>query len=272
MKLKELMSFKLNEEVDDKEYNIALEIIMKFKKAGFKETFIVGGYNRNKKVGIPSKDIDLVTEARPDDIYKVLADERYHILEESTGEKHGIIFVIVEGLQYEIATMREDGEYTDGRRPDEVIFSDKEHDALRRDFTVNSIFYDPIEDEYYDPTGGDADIARKIIRAVGDPNKRFEEDYLRMLRAVRFAAQLGFRIENSTLEAVKASAGNIKDISGERVKAEMDKILKSDKPGNGLKLLAKSGLLVTLFPEVADLVNYDQNPKFHPEGNVFIHT
>jgi poly(A) polymerase len=160
------------------------------------------------------------------------------------------VIVLVGNRQVEVATFRCDGDYTDGRRPDTVCFADSKTDAMRRDFTINGMFYDPLTNEVIDYVGGAKDIQNKLIRTIGSPEERFAEDYLRMLRAVRFAAELDYRIEKDTLKAIKKYAPNVKNISGERIASELEKIFACERRAEGADMLFNSGIMSVIFPSL----------------------
>jgi poly(A) polymerase len=170
-----------------------------------------------------------------------------------------------------VATYRVESDYTDGRRPGKVTFTDAKADASRRDFTVNGLFYDPVEKKLHDWVGGEADLRAKRIRTIGDPAERFAEDHLRLLRAVRFAAQLDFTIEPATMAAVRANAKKILTVSAERVREELIKLFRPPHAARGLELLRESGLLEQVLPEIAATAKCDQSPDWHPEGTVYNH-
>jgi putative nucleotidyltransferase with HDIG domain len=179
---------------------------------------------------------------------------------------------VLEGeLQFQVATFRAEADYRDGRRPETVLFADAQADARRRDFTVNGLFFDPVSERLHDWVGGEADLRAKIIRTIGAPDERFAEDHLRLLRAVRLAAQLGFEIEPATYAAVQAHAAKIKLISAERVRDELLKLFRPPNAARGLELLRASGLLAHLLPEIHATIACEQSPNFHPEGTVFQH-
>jgi poly(A) polymerase len=183
-----------------------------------------------------------------------------------------VIVVLEDGFQFEVATFRSDGTYLDGRRPTEVHFATAEEDAERRDFTINGMFFDPEASEVIDFVGGRADLAARLIRAIGDPAQRFAEDRLRMLRVVRFATVLGFEIEPATWDAVLAHAPSINEISSERIREELVRIFMSPQRARGWDLLEASGLMRAILPEVEAMKGCEQPPQFHPEGDVFKHT
>ena len=173
---------------------------------------------------------------------------------------------------YEVPPFRTDHGYQDGRHPDLVVFSTAREDALRRDFTINGLFWDPLAKRVIDEVGGQADLKRRVIRAIGDPERRFQEDKLRMLRAVRFAAGLGFAMDPATWDAVVRHAEEIVVVSQERIRDELVKLFTGPNRGRGLDLLAQSGLLKAILPELDATQGVQQPPEFHPEGDVFIHT
>lgn len=221
------------------------------------EAYAVGGCIRNCLLGLKVKDYDITTSASP---YRVI--ELFdHVIE--TGLKHGTVTVMINGEGYEITQYRIDGEYTDNRRPEEVIPTDKiEEDLLRRDLTVNAIAYSPIRG-FCDPTGGLKDLNDKVLRFVGDASKRIQEDALRMMRLIRFDSQLkGFSIDESAKAAVKENCDLITNISTERIKDEMDKLLLGHKPENIL-LLHELGLLKHILPEFIPCINFGQDNIFH---------
>ena len=228
--------------------------------------YFAGGSVRDFLRGVAPKDIDIATDARPEQVQKLFA-RTYAV-----GAHFGVIVVLENGLHFEVATFRSDGAYVDGRRPTEVHFSSAEEDAARRDFTVNGMFFDPVADEVIDYVGGRADLDARIIRAIGDPAQRFAEDRLRMLRAVRFATTLEFEIEQATWTALEASSASISEISAERVREELVRIFMSPQRVRGWDLLDASGLMRVVLPELERLKGCEQPPQFHPEGDVFKHT
>jgi putative nucleotidyltransferase with HDIG domain len=175
-------------------------------------------------------------------------------------------------MEFEVATFRSDGIYLDGRHPSAIRFSTPEQDAARRDFTINGMFYDPFGERLIDYVKGREDLAGKLVRAIGEPSRRFAEDRLRMLRALRFAAVLGFEIEAGTWSAIQADAQEIAMISPERIRDELLKMLVNPNRLRGFDLLDQSGLLAVILPEIEALKGCDQPEQFHPEGDVFVHT
>lgn len=243
----------------------AHEIVRKLRAAGH-VAYYAGGSVRDLLRGQVPKDIDVATDARPEAVQKMFP-RTYAV-----GAHFGVIVVLENGLQFEVATFRSDGAYLDGRRPVEVHFATAEEDAARRDFTINGMFFDPEANEVIDFVGGRADLEARLIRAIGEPAERFAEDRLRMLRAVRFAAVLGFEIEASTWDAVATYAASINDISAERIREELVRIFMSPQRVRGWDLLDASGLMKAILPEVEAMKGCEQPPQFHPEGDVFKHT
>jgi poly(A) polymerase len=244
--------------------NAALAIVRRLQRAGF-PAFWVGGCVRDVWLGREPGDYDIATSARPAQI------ERLFQRTIAVGRKFGVMVVVEGGRQFQVATFRAEGDYRDGRHPERVAFGDAEADACRRDFTVNGLFYDPVRKQLHDWVGGEADLRARIIRTVGSPAERFAEDHLRLLRAVRLAAQLDFRIEAGTFAALKRNAAKIKTISAERVREELVKLFRPPHASRGLDLLRASGLLEEVLPEIAAAITCQQSPDFHPEGTVFNH-
>jgi len=218
-------------------------------------------------LGREPKDFDVVTDARPDAVLKLFPRSV------AVGKAFGVVRVGVNDIYYDVATYRTDGTYSDGRHPQSVVFADEATDAARRDFTINAMFFDPIDGKIHDHSGGKEDLDKKIIRTVGDPDKRFQEDHLRMLRAVRFAATLNFAIEPQTAAAIRRQAEFIGRVSAERIQQELTRILlEAPKPGDALETLSSLGLLKEILPEVEAMRGQEQPPQFHPEGDVWTHT
>ena len=242
-----------------------LHIVRKLKKAGFTALW-VGGCVRNKIMNIPSEDIDIATDAQPDEIMRLFPRTI------SVGAKFGVIVVLEKDVPTEVATFRSDGVYLDNRHPTRVHFSDARADAKRRDFTMNALFWDPISGEILDYVRGRKDIQDRVIRAIGKADDRFQEDALRLIRAIRFAARFAFRIEKKTWSAIRKNCGLIRAISQERIREELVKIFTGPNRGAGLELLERSGLLQEILPEVKALKGVPQPEAFHPEGDCFKHT
>jgi putative nucleotidyltransferase with HDIG domain len=273
----------------DSPKDIAKSIVAELQQAGF-AVFWVGGCVRDFLLGREPQDFDIATDAKPEQVEKLF---RKTI---PVGKKFGVIIVVENGMQFQVATFRAEADYQDGRRPEKIIFANAEADASRRDFTVNGLFYDPLTEKIHDWVGGEKDLRAKIIRTIGKPEERFGEDHLRMLRAVRFAAQLGFEIEEKTFAAIKSLAPKIKLISAERIRDELLKLFtpsvvawasrpwvhnskdethgrdaRATTAARGLVLLRESGLLEHILPELAATIDCEQSPDFHPEGSVFNH-
>ena len=243
----------------------AREIAARLRENGHMAYF-AGGCVRDMVRGLTPKDYDIATDARPEAVQK-LFPRTYAV-----GAHFGVIIVLENGFQFEVATFRSDEGYIDGRHPSAVQFSSPEEDAKRRDFTINGMFYDPVAEEVIDFVGGRADIAAKLVRAIGDPAERLAEDRLRMLRAVRFATVLDYKIDNGTWKALVANAPSINQISAERIRDELVRILTSPNRVRGWDLLDSSGLMRVILPEIDAMKGCLQPEQFHPEGDVFQHT
>jgi poly(A) polymerase len=242
----------------------ATEIVRRLQAAGF-EAFWVGGCVRDFLLGRDPQDYDIATNARPEQT------EALFTKTVPVGRQFGVLLIVEGGHEFQIATFRAESDYQDGRRPENVRFSDAPEDAIRRDFTVNGLFFDPIADQLHDWVGGEADLRAKIIRTIGSPEDRFGEDHLRMLRAIRFAKQLGFEIEARTFDAVRQHAEKICVVSAERIRDELIKLFAPPNAARGLTLLHESGLMPHVFPELVPTLACEQSPDFHPEGTVFNH-
>jgi poly(A) polymerase len=269
---------------------VAGEIVARLQQAGF-AAFWVGGCVRDFLLGREPQDFDIATDAKPEQVEKLFKRTV------AVGRKFGVMVVIENKQQFQVATFRAEADYQDGRRPEKIIFANAEADASRRDFTVNGLFYDPLTKKIHDWVGGEKDLRAKIIRTIGSPEERFGEDHLRMLRAVRFAAQLNFEIEPQTFAAIQLFAPKIKIISAERVRDELLKLFAPPvadgarlspaaaasnferaagedtraPAARGLVLLRDSGLMEHILPELAATVDCEQSPDFHREGSVFNH-
>jgi poly(A) polymerase len=258
------VSFRENQHVNFSWRGTAEEIVQRLQEAGF-AAFWVGGCVRDFLLGRDPQDFDIATDAKPGQVEKLFSKTI------PVGKKFGVIIVVEASHQFQVATFRAEADYRDGRRPEKVVFANAEADALRRDFTVNGLFYDPLTQQIHDWVEGEKDLRAKIIRTIGLPAERFGEDHLRMLRAVRFAAQLGFEIEPQTLAAIQVHATKIKLISAERIRDELLKLFRPPHAARGLVLLRASGLLEPILPELAATIDCEQSPDFHPEGSVFNH-
>lgn len=240
-------------------------IIRTLRDAGH-EALLAGGCVRDQLLGKEPKDYDVATSATPEQVVALFPGAM------TVGAHFGVVIVRRDGHHVEVATFRTDGVYKDGRRPEQVTFSDPQHDAQRRDFTVNGLFWDPIANRVIDYVGGQADLNAGILRAIGEPERRFAEDHLRLLRAVRFATTLGFEIEAGTWSALQAHAADISGVSAERVRDELIKIFIDPHRLRGFDLLVESRLMQAVLPEILALKGVEQPPQWHPEGDVFVHT
>jgi poly(A) polymerase len=260
------------------EYLSALHVARTIRDAGH-HAYFAGGCVRDLLLDRIPKDFDVATSATPDEVMALFPRTK------SVGAHFGVVLVNAEAeenaLDIEVATFRNDGIYTDGRRPDAVRFStDPKEDVVRRDFTINGMLLDPIvfdeskdlDAAVLDFVGGRADLEAKIVRAIGDPSTRFAEDKLRMLRAVRFAARLEFEIDPPTMAAIRAQAANIHKVSIERIAAELTMMLTEGHARRAFELLDESGLLTHVLPEATKLKGVQQPPQYHPEGDVWVHT
>lgn len=243
----------------------ARTILRTLREHGF-ESHLAGGCVRDWLMGKEPKDFDIATAAVPDRIESLFPKTI------PVGKAFGVVRVVMPDGDYEVATFRSDGAYTDGRRPDGIVFSTAEDDVRRRDFTINALLYDPFTDTVLDHVGGRADLAAGLLRTVGDPETRFREDHLRLLRGVRFAARTGFRMEEATLAATRALAGLVRTVSAERVGVELTLMLAGGFAGRAYAALEETGLLVHVLPELAPMKGLPQPPAFHPEGDVWTHT
>jgi len=243
----------------------AREIVARLRAAGH-IAYFAGGCVRDIARHQTPKDFDIATDARPEAVQEIFA-RTYAV-----GAHFGVIVVLENGFQFEVATFRSDDVYVDGRRPSAVHFSSPEEDAKRRDFTINGMFYDPGTDQVIDFVGGRADLEAKLVRAIGEPAHRFAEDRLRMLRAVRFATVLEYEMDKQTWEALVANAAMINQISAERIREELVRIFLSPNRVRGWDLLDSSGLMRAILPELEGMKGCAQPEQFHPEGDVFQHT
>lgn len=244
---------------------VAREVAARLLESGH-IAYFAGGCVRDMVRGLIPKDYDIATDARPEAV-QALFPHTYAV-----GAHFGVIIVLENDFQFEVATFRSDDAYIDGRHPSAVHFSSPEEDAQRRDFTINGMFYNPVAEKVIDFVGGCADIDAKLVRAIGDPAKRFAEDRLRMLRAVRFATVLDYQIEQKTWDALVANAASINQISAERIREELVRIFLSPNRVRGWDLLDSSGLMAAILPELEAMKGVLQPEQFHPEGDVFVHT
>src|SRR5579863_3651296 len=246
--------------------DLAVSIIRRLREAGH-AAYLTGGCVRDLLLGRAAKDFDVATSARPDELLRLFPGSG------QVGAHFGVVLVHDNGAHVEVATFRSDLDYLDGRHPDGVHFeTDPRQDALRRDFSINALLLDPASGQVLDFVNGSADLDAKLIRAIGDAERRFREDHLRLLRAVRFAARLGFEIEAETFAAIRRLGPLIQSVSAERVRDEIARILTEGGARRGLELLDATGVLQEILPEVAALKGVRQPPEFHPEGDVWTHT
>lgn len=248
----------------------AEEIVERLRAEGY-EAYFAGGCVRDLLLGHEPADFDVATSARPDVILGLFPRTF------AVGAHFGVVLVAdeIDGREIvtEVATFRSDEAYLDGRRPESVRFSESaEEDVIRRDFTINGMLLDPQTGRVLDYVGGMDDLAAKLVRAIGDPARRFEEDKLRMLRAVRFAARFGFEIETRTEAAIRAFAEKIHRVSQERIRDELTRMLTEGRARRAFEMLDRTGLLKEVLPEIDRLHGVEQPPEFHPEGDVWTHT
>ncbi len=249
-----------------REYEGALRIVRRLQKAGYLACF-AGGAPRDLFLGRRPADFDIATSAPPEETSRLFPHS--HPL----GAAFGILLVPENGFAYEIASFREEGRYRDGRHPEQVTYTaDPELDAQRRDFTINSLFYDPERELILDFAGGIRDLHRGILRTVGDPMRRLSEDYLRILRAVRFAVRFQCVPDPETLRALRRFAPNLAGISAERIRDEVDKMLTGPRPSQAFRMMSELGILPVILPELERLRGLEQPELYHPEGDVFEHT
>ena len=218
-------------------------------------------------MGIQPAEYDICTSATPDEI---ISNFQHTI---QVGANFGVAIVLLDGNKFEVATFRKEENYSDGRHPDEVIYSDEvSDDVIRRDFTINGMLYDPDSTEIIDYVNGLNDLENRVLQTIGDPYRRFDEDRLRMMRAIRFASRLEFNIEENTSRAIKKLSAGISKVSAERIRDEIIYIISGRNPGTGLNMLSEYGLLKHILPDVEKMKGIEQPPEFHPEGDVFVHT
>ena len=250
----------------DAKRQVAAEIVRRLRAEGF-QAYFVGGCVRDLVMGREPKDYDVATDATPDEVVRLYPESL------TVGAQFGVVIVPREEGNVEVATFRSDGRYDDGRHPAEVRYArTPQEDVRRRDFTINGLLFDPASQEVLDYVGGQADIRARRLRTIGDPVARLSEDRLRMLRAVRFAARFGFALDTAAMAAIQNLASQIYEVSAERVRDEILKILTEGQARRGFELLEVTGLLREVLPEITALRGVAQPPEFHPEGDVWIHT
>ncbi len=251
------------------EREFAIDVVQRLRDAGFQALW-AGGCVRDELLGLVPKDYDVATDARPEQVRRLF---RRTV---AVGASFGVVEVLgprtEQGvLKVQVATFRSDVSYSDGRRPDEVVFSSPEEDAKRRDFTINGMFFDPLEGRLIDYVGGRADLEAKLLRAIGDPATRFTEDKLRMLRAVRLAARFGLAIEPATEAAVRAMASQITVVSAERIADELRKMLVDPHRARAMRLFMDLGLAAAVMPELLPMRGLKQGPPSAPTGDLWEH-
>jgi poly(A) polymerase len=252
----------------------ALWVLQQLRAHGY-TAYFVGGCVRDLLLGASAQDYDIATSAHPDQVMSLFPNTI------AVGAQFGVVLVVVAAedsaqdkpIHVEVATYRSDVGYSDGRHPDAVRYSQTaKEDVHRRDFTINGLLLDPLSNEVLDYVGGRSDLERRIIRTIGDPRQRFGEDKLRMMRAVRFAARLQYEIEPNTMTAIGVLAREIHQVSRERIRDELDKMLTEGHARRCFEFLDATGLLIEVLPEVSALKGVEQPPQYHPEGDVWIHT
>lgn len=243
----------------------SISIIKTLKRAGF-TAYWAGGCVRDMLLGQEPKDFDIATNARPEELKKILKK----II--PIGEEYGVVIAKENGHHFEIATFRSDSGYSDGRRPDAVLFTDAREDAKRRDFTINALFYDPLEDKIFDFVGGQEDLKNKLIRFIGDSHERILEDHLRIIRAIRFKNTFGFQYHPDTYKALKKHAALSGRVSRERMRDEFNKMIAHPSFPEALQDMEDTGVLAIVLPEIQLMKGVAQPPEFHTEGDVFDHT
>lgn len=243
----------------------SIKIIEKLRAAGH-EAYWAGGCVRDILLGIEPNDYDIVTSAKPDEIEELLEKTK------PVGKEFGVILVIEGDHAFEVATFRSDSGYSDGRRPDAVLFTNAKEDAVRRDFTINGMFYDPIEDKVLDYVGGQKDLDAELIRFIGNPHERILEDHLRILRAVRFKNQFGFQYHPDTYKALKNHAALIENVAAERVQYELNRMIEGANRAQAFEDLSEIGILEHVIPELEALHGVPQPREYHQEGDVWDHS
>ena len=250
--------------------NTAIKIVKTFQEAGH-EAYFAGGSVRDLLMEKEPSDYDIATSAKPDEIERIIDGMHLESKAIPIGKAFGVILGIVHGHEFEIATFRSDSSYSDGRRPDAVLFTDAKQDAVRRDFTINGLFYDPLKKEVIDYVDGQEDIKNKLVRFIGEPHERIKEDHLRLLRAIRFRNNFNFDYEERTETAIRDLAHLINDISNERIADELNKMITHPHRANAMKELDELGLMQYILPEMTATKGVKQPIEYHQEGGVFMH-
>src|SRR6266478_1149333 len=256
----------------------AAEIVSTLRKQGH-QAYLAGGCVRDLLLSREPADYDVATDATPRQVMEIFPQtyavgEQFGVVLVPQSDANGATGVLArQGTTVEVATFRSDVGYSDGRHPDEVRFTkDPREDVQRRDFTINGMMLDPATNEVLDFVAGQDDLKAGIVRAIGDPERRFTEDKLRMLRAVRFAARFDYKIDPATMSAIQKLAPKIHQVSCERVREELTKMLTEGRARRAFELLDTTGLLPEVLPEIAAMKGVEQPPQYHPEGDVFVHT
>jgi len=245
---------------------LAAKICLVLREAGH-EAYLVGGCVRDLLLRRDPDDYDVATDATPERVQQLFPGSL------TVGAQFGVVVIMEDSAQVEVATYRSDVGYSDGRHPDRVVYSrSAREDVERRDFTINGLLMDPASGEVLDYVGGQGDLRARVIRAIGKPELRFAEDKLRMLRAVRFTARFGYTIEPTTWAAIRNLSHDVHQVSAERLRDELTRMLTEGAARRACELLDEAGLLETVLPEVARMKGVEQPPQFHPEGDVWIHT
>jgi len=250
---------------DTESVRVGRAVVEKLKAAGH-EAYFVGGFVRDWLLRIEHLDIDIATSAHPEVVQELFEKTR------AVGAHFGVVLVELDGHSIEVATFRTDGTYKDSRRPENVEYGTLEQDADRRDFTVNALYYDPVEEKLVDLVQGQLDLRRRMLRTVGAAAKRFQEDALRIMRAIRFASHYELEVDGGTRKAFNVRAKNLDNISKERIGEELLKIFTGPNRGRSMNLMHELKVWPHVIPEVEELVGCEQGKKTHPEGDVFIHT
>lgn len=243
----------------------SIKIIEKLRAEGHK-AYWAGGCVRDILLGQEPNDYDIVTSAKPEEIEELLDETK------PVGKEFGVILVIEGGHAFEVATFRSDSGYSDGRRPDAILFTDAKEDAIRRDFTINGMFYDPIKDKVIDYIGGQKDLDAKLIRFIGNPHERILEDHLRILRAVRFKNQFDFQYHPDTYKALRNHAVLIENVAAQRVQYELNRMIEGNDRAQAFEDLSEIGILEHIIPELEDLHGVPQPHEYHLEGDVWDHS
>lgn len=248
----------------------ALHIVKTFQEAGY-EAYFAGGSVRDMLMGKEPQDYDIATSATPNEIEKIV--DSIHLKSKTIpiGKQFGVMLGLVHGHEFEIATFRSDSSNSDGRRPDAVIFTSAKEDAVRRDFTINGLFYDPLKKQIIDYVEGKKDLENRIIRFIGEPHERLKEDHLRLLRAIRFKNHLDFEYDDFTQTALEELSHLVKDVSRERVRDEMTKMLLHSARAHSMRELIDLGLMEYILPELLQTKGVEQPLEFHREGDVLNH-